>query len=122
MDNPHSSDVWLPVRVAQRIGNRGLRFLGLYQSLAKHAYQNSLALWAYMPKIHLVHHVFLECASTTVEMVNPLVYAVQVDEDYVGRKSRLARRVAPSQVILRTIQRSLAVSYSHWHEAGFLKG
>ena len=118
----YSSDVWLPVRVAQRIGNRGLRFLGLYQSLAKHAYQNSLALWAFMPKIHLVHHVFLECASTTVEIVNPLSYAVQVDEDYVGRKARLARRVAPSQVILRTIQRSLAVSYSHWHEAGFLKG
>ena len=117
----YASDVWLTVSDARYIGNNGLRFLQLYQALATEAYQNNLALWSFMPKVHLVHHIFDECASADCDIISPMTFAVQVDEDFIGRKARLARKVAPTQVILRTLQRSLAVSYAHWSESGFLK-
>ena len=54
--------------------------------------------------------------------INPLAFAVEISEDYVGKKSRLARRVALGQAILRVVQRTLKAEYKLWCEAGFLKG
>lgn len=118
----YRSDLWLPMVVSHRVGYNGMKFLSLFQSLAAHAFHNGLALWAYMPKAHIVHHTMLDLWGATTWVINPLAYAVQLDEDYVGKKSRLARRTHPSQVILRTLQRTLMVAHSYWRETGFIKG
>lgn len=55
-------------------------------------------------------------------MISPLAYAVQVSEDFIGKKSRLARRVGPQQVILRVLERTLVVMRQRWVEADFLSG
>eukprot|EP00438_Fugacium_kawagutii_P013041 Skav208334 [mRNA] locus=scaffold1961:302512:303828:- [translate_table: standard] len=117
----YSSDLWLQRNVANSIGALGMEFLECYQKLAKNAYDQRIALWPYMPKVHVVHHVFLELFLAQTSVINPLCWGVQIDEDYIGKKSRVARRVAPSQVILRVLQRSLQVQYAYWREAGFLK-
>ena len=117
----YSSDLWLEPSLSHQIGGKGMEFLQLYQQLAKVSHDQGEALYPYMPKAHIVHHVMLRCATSRGAILNPLTFGVQVDEDFIGKKARLARRVGPGQVILRVLQRSLAVSYAYWHEMGFIK-
>ena len=118
----YRNDLWLTGDVSREVGRLGLRFLDLYQQLARHAFDRSCALWVFMPKSHICHHTWLECSLANEWLINPLAFAVQISEDYVGKKSRLARRVAPGQAILRVVQRTLKAGYKLWCEAGFLKG
>ena len=115
-------DLWLTGDSAREIGNLGLKFLSLYGRLARYAFDHSFALWIFMPKTHICHHIWLQCAEAGQWHLNPLAFAVQISEDYVGKKSRLARRVGVQQSILRVMQRTLKASYKRWCEAGFLKG
>ena len=69
---------------------------------------------------HLVDNLLGEALNSPVCM-NPLVQAVQVDEDYVGRVSRTNRRVHPLQAITRTLQRSLKAAKWHYDQKGYLK-
>ena len=118
----YSADLWLEQPVAHRIGHRGLRFVELYGQLAQMAFEEGVALWVLMPKGHVVHHTFLDLVQAGDWTINPLAHAVQMSEDYVGKKARLARRVGATQVIRRVLERSLQVAYKHWTEAGFYKG
>eukprot|EP00438_Fugacium_kawagutii_P031449 Skav200325 [mRNA] locus=scaffold1760:150800:168374:- [translate_table: standard] len=118
----YSEDLWLRRDVAQQVGQDGLKFMGLYQRLARYAFDNGRALWVFMPKGHVCHHIFLDCANARAGWhMSPLAHAVQLSEDFVGKTSRLARRVHPSQAIVRVLQRSLQSSFRAWKDAGFLK-
>jgi len=118
----YASDLWLERDLARSIGGDGMEFLCQFQRLAHESFNQGKALFPYLPKTHIVHHTMLECCDTVCTTLSPLAFGVQVDEDFIGKKSRLARRVAPTQVILRVLQRSLQVAYAYWHEAGFIKG
>ena len=63
IEDLYSADVWLEQAVAQRIAQRGPRFVELYGQLAQMAFHEGLALWALMPKGHVVHHTFLGGSS-----------------------------------------------------------
>ena len=121
-----ASDVWLSKDVAARIAEQGLSFLALYGRMAFQSYQDGRALFSLMPKAHALHHIMLnlklKAADPEVECcLNPLTVSVQLSEDYVGRNSRVARKVGVQQSIKRVIQRNLAATYAHWVEAGYLK-
>ena len=120
----YDNDVWLSPEESRSIGQTGMKALRLFMENAKLAFDRGEALWAYMPKSHVCCHIFDLLASAPLNhpTLSPLVHSVQVDEDYIGRKSRLSRRVDPKQVVLRVIQRSLAISFSHWSESGYFKG
>lgn len=122
MEDLYRQDIWISQAIARPMGEKGLRCLELYQGLARHAYDAGEAQFAFMPKGHVVHHVFDELAQSGIWILNPLCFSVQVSEDYIGRKSRLARRVAPAQVIQRVLERSLQVGWKHWTQMGFIKG
>ena len=47
-----------------------------------------------------------ECAAADF-CTNPLSESVQIQEDFIGRPSRLSRRVSIRALHLRTLQRSL---------------
>ncbi|CAL1134475.1 unnamed protein product [Cladocopium goreaui] len=117
----YASDLWLEVSACHRIGGIGMQFLCLYQRLALEAFSQSKALFAYLPKCHIVHHIMMGLAKAHVASLNPLTFGVQIDEDFIGKKSRVARRVAPTQVIKRVLQRSLQIAYADWQEAGYIK-
>lgn len=109
--------------VANDIGNKGLSFVETYGRLARYAFDNSKAFGALMPKGHVVHRIFSDVFEAADEwVINPLVFAMQISEDFVGKKSRLARRVHATQVIKRVLERSLVSSYQHWTDAGYFQG
>ena len=121
----YSADVWLPAEEGQRIGQMGSSFLLQYMQLATQSFKSERALFMYMPKTHVLHHVIhtlLHETSSCQFCLNPLCHAVQIDEDYIGKISRISRRVSPLQAITRTLQRSLKAARCHYVQKGFLRG
>ena len=118
----YASDLWLEPSDARRIAEKGLRFLWLFMKLARKSFDQGRALFPFMPKSHVVYHIFddLKLASTAQsKVINPMAFGVQVDEGYVGKLSRLSRRVSPVQVIHRVLERSLWAARKHWVKAGY---
>ena len=120
LESLYKSDIWLSQSVAHSIGQNGLRFVEIYGRLVRLAFDRGVALWALMPKSHVIHHIFAELSEAGQWIVNPAVYAVQISEDFVGKKSRLSRRVHPTQAIRRVLERSLMAARKNWVEAKFL--
>ena len=68
-----------------------------------------------MPKLHFIHHESLKlihCPAHAKWCINPLATSDQMQEDFVGRPSRLSRRVSAQQIHLRVAQRSLISAYT----------
>ena len=84
-----------------------------------HRARRNLFMW--QPKTHYLGHIihsFFYGASACDFALNPLADSVQMDEDFVGRPSRLSRRVTSKTFAsaLRTIQRYLISVKECWDE------
>eukprot|EP00435_Cladocopium_sp_Y103_P019337 s99_g4.t1 len=124
MDALYASDLWIESNLALQIARLGERFLVLYMELATAAFFASRKLFCYMPKSHVVDHVverMITDSQSSPWVVNPLAHAVQVDEDFVGKCCRVARKVGVGQSIGRVLQRSLMASYKHFVDNGYLR-
>ena len=120
----YTNDLWLDKNTAKHIAGLGLDFCERYMECANESFQQGKALYIFMPKAHLCHHVFLELAETAQRCqwsLNPLSTAVQVDEDFVGKTCRLSRRVSPQQSVKRVLQRFLEAAFRHWSEEGYIR-
>ena len=100
--------VWLSSQEAREAGEAGLAVLTCYAQLASNTFNAGSCRCAYTPKCHCIHHAFLSMyrnADHYVWSVNPVTYSVQIDEDFVGKISRHARRVGYVKLMERTIGR-----------------
>jgi len=108
--------VFIPAARAERIARQGLQFLRCYAWLARESYERQMKRFPFAPKGHYLHHTFLELLHQSKRCdhcMNALCFSVQMQEDYIGRPSRLARRVSSRTTSLRVIQRTfLAVRNS----------
>lgn len=94
---------------AEQIALKGLYFLKLYAQLADLCFKKKKKRFPLVPKGHYLHHQFLHFlhqSRRTAWVLNELAFAVQMEEDYIGRPSRLARRVSCRATSLRVIQRT----------------
>ena len=81
-------------------------------------------LFPLFPKIHAVQHTWLTLKNESATHgygMNPLTASCQLDEDTIGRVSRVSRRVNVRLVVLRTLQRHLMSSWNIWMDAGVLR-
>lgn len=100
---------------AKKVAKLWLLFLQKYTLASRIVYNRGLNRYAIIPKIHMLHHgalrLFREAQraeeDNTTWALNPLGESVQVQEDWIGRPSRLSRRVSPRQVHYRVCQRTL---------------
>lgn len=112
--------VFIPSERAVDLARKGLRFLRLYAELALECFKRSKKRFPLIPKGHFLHHSFLDLLEQSLSnpdgwTVNVLIYACQSQEDFVGRPSRIARRVNPRTTSLRVLQRVfLAVRSKLW--------
>ena len=118
--------LWIPSDEAKIISDHGFRYLRCFRSLAEQASRAGTPLFLYNTKIHMMTHILrnLEWEAELAEFcLNPLVLGVQLDEDLIGKASRLARHVssAPYFTIKRTLQRWLIASYTSWSKSGMLQ-
>lgn len=122
----YSSDIFLSSADAKEVWSTGLSFLASYQRLAVMSYNRGRNLFSFMPKAHALAELWWDLKDQSEHgpnefCLNPLIYACQIDEDYIGRTSRLARRVSAPQSVRRTIERSLQASFKHCVDSGYLR-
>ena len=119
----YRQQVWIPSDQGLIIAAHGLKFLKYNGICAKAAHAANRSLFLYMPNLHRLHHIVFDLkdqSSRSHQALSPLLFCCQVEEDYIGKPSRVSRRCSPQQLMLRTIQRSLEASYNHYVEAGLL--
>lgn len=119
----YSSDAWLPPERASKVANIGYDFLQGYATLANMAFRANQTLWVLQPKLHCFHHICHDLWHSSAKgwVLNPLCQSTQQDEDFVGRPSRLSRRVtAQKPCALRVTQRYLQLSYAEFVKAKFI--
>ena len=102
----------------------GMQFLSSYADLAKKQFGlNRPSLFPLYPKLHLMHHAMLKVRSEVSEhgfAINPMATSCQMDEDTIGRVSRLSRRVSIRLAMDRTMRRYLIQCYDAWTSAGLV--
>ena len=120
----YSNDLFLSADLAKTLGEQGLRFLRRYSYLAKAAHDQGRTLYVLLPKLHILQHLclvdLLKASETSSSILNPVCQSVQMDEDYIGRNSRLARHVHPAKSVERCVQRHLQQAYEKYVAAGLI--
>ena len=120
----YAADLFLDPSKAVETAEHGLRFLRRLSWLAKHALNEQRTLWLLTPKAHILHHLFLEDmllpALRGVSPLNALGLSVQMDEDFICKGSRLARRVDPRTCSKRVLQRYLCSAYAEYIKTKYI--
>ena len=106
------------------VAEQGLQFLRCYVRCAETMFrQNKQFLYPLYPKLHIFHHLMLNIKFKCAQLglcESPMIYGCQMDEDTVGRTSRLSRRVSIRKVGYRSLQRYLVPAYAAYVKAGLL--
>ena len=113
--------LFVPAERSHKIATQGLVFLKLYADLATLCHEKNKKRFPLAPKGHFLHHQFLEMYHQSQRCdwcLNILAMAVQMQEDYIGRPSRLSRRVSSRTTSLRVIQRTFLAVRNALGEAG----
>lgn len=119
----YNFEVWIPAADASALADEGFSFLKQFGRVVKISMDLSRLLFIQMPNYHRLHHIFhqmREQARVNDYVLSPLLVATQSDEDFIGRPSRISRRVSARTIVQRTLQRSLLAAYARYVEAGVI--
>ena len=107
----HSHGVFLPRSCAQVQLDAGLSFLRGYAYLADYCTRMGVTGFRLRPKLHYLHHLLYETQqqlqSGSEFVLSSSTYLCEQNEDFIGRISRVSRRVAARTAGMRTTQRYL---------------
>lgn len=109
----YSSGFWLSSLRAKRVCNCFFHFLASYQRLAHLTLTGRKNRFQMIPKLHYLCHVAMdmkEQASNSNWAINCLAFSVQIQEDFVGRPSRVSRRVNIRRLHRNVMFRSLVLA------------
>ena len=101
----YRQQVWIERTVALQMAQHGFDFLKFNSECALRAHQEGKALFLFMPNLHRLHHIFFDMRDQAKQaefVFSPLVHSTQIDEDYIGRPSRVSRRTSSRTVMIRT--------------------
>ena len=107
----HSHGIWLPRFCASVQLKSGLRFYRGYLYMADLCMKLKAAGFRLRPKVHYLHHLLydVQCQlnAGSEYIFSSGVYLCEQNEDFIGRLSRISRRVSARTAGLRTTQRYL---------------
>ena len=119
----YRSEVFVDKERGMFIARQGTHFMYLYRVLAEKSFESQRQLFPLLPKVHtldhIVHSMVDECKIKAI-MLNPMIMGNQQEEDFIGRPSRISRRVSPRLSALRTLQRFLITARAAWAAAGMI--
>ena len=108
--------LWLAKEEAAIASEAGFFFLQAYAKCARICADRRLCRYNLTPKLHFFHHMCIRLhqgvQANLACLQNPLADSNFADEDFVGRVSRLSRRVSPRMQSERTIGRYLVATRS----------
>ena len=117
----YSWELFIPSAEALELASTGFQFLRSLGRTTEMAFKSRRLLYAIMPNYHRLHHIFLTLrleARAGPHAFNPLATSTQTDEDFIGRPSRISRRVDARTIVKRTLERALQAAYSKYVDAG----
>ena len=105
----HSHKLWLERTCANALYVHMLRLLRAYKLLGQKSISLGVRAFVLKPKTHGLHHVAYSLKQQLdfgcALVLNPECHGCEPNEDYIGRVSRLSRKVGAQIVDLRVIQR-----------------
>ena len=120
----YSSDVFIERARGMRIVHHGMCFQRLYRQLAQQAFACKRSLYPLKAKVHaldhIVHAMASQCSSHGA-CWNCMIVGNQQEEDFIGRPSRISRRVSIRTVVTRTLQRYLIAARTAWVKCGMMR-
>lgn len=120
----YMGDLFLSHQESLHIGQNGLKFLRRYADLAADAASQGRNHFILQPKIHILHHWMVDLHKAGEEgrvALNPIGTSCQQNEDFIGRGSRLSRKVtARGPVLHRVLDRYLQAAYAKWIDCKYL--
>ena len=107
----HSHGLWLPRCCSQLLVDSGLSFLRGYNFLATHCMNRKVTGFRLRPKLHYLGHIVydlqLQLSRGASFTLSPAIALCEQNEDFIGRQSRVSRRVSARTCSVRTTQRYL---------------
>ena len=107
----HSHDLFLPRACASFMHRAGLTLLRGYSYLAQASMDHHLKLFCLRPKCHYFMHTLYEMSQQLAAghewVVSPSIFNCEANEDFIGRISRLSRKVSPKICSQRVLDRYL---------------
>ncbi len=126
MSYMYASGFWIPKTEGLRLSSLMMVFLQSYTKCARLCLRDGWHRFGLMPKMHYLHHSAHRLRLEGMKgrwLINPMSESVQLQEDYIGRPSRLSRRVNIRLLHLRVLERSLiCAKQSLEHSDGDLRG
>ena len=120
----YRAGAFLSQEEAAFVSEQGMAFLQCYTTQAQRMFTAGKQwLFPLYPKLHIYHHLMLSVRTSGLRValaLNPMLWGCQIDEDVVGRASRLSRRVNVRQVSFRTLDRYRCAAFSAFEKAGLL--
>ena len=107
----HSHGLFLPRCCAKTQLDSGFAFLRGYAWLASYCTENKISGYRLRPKLHYFHHLLWmlkqQLEANAPFQLSSATFLCEQNEDFIGRLSRVSRRVAAKTVGVRTTQRYL---------------
>ena len=120
----YKAGAFLDANEGSFVAEQGLQFLQCYVTSAGTMFRrNKQFLFPLYPKLHIFHHQMLNIKFKCRDVglcESPMLFSCQMDEDTVGRASRLSRRVSIRLVAYRSLQRYLVCAHGAYVKAGLL--
>lgn len=117
MRSVYAQPLWVRPEVSGQMARQGMIFMRSFNSAAAHALSLGRPRFKFMPKFHLMAHIFHSLqknASDGVLGLNILAFSCQMDEDFIGRVAGQSRNVSIRTVHDRTVQRYLLNLALRW--------
>ncbi|CAE7252654.1 unnamed protein product [Symbiodinium sp. CCMP2456] len=117
MRSVYAQPLWVRPEVCGQMARQGMIFMKSFNSAAARALGLGQPRFKYMPKFHLMAHIFHSLqknASEGVLGLNVLAFSCQMDEDFIGRVAGQSRNVSIRTVHDRTVQRYLLNLAMRW--------
>ena len=107
----HNHGLWLERNCAKLLYGHLMLLLRSYKAMARACQEKQIAGFSLVPKFHAIHHVAVsigtDIRSGAAMVLNPLYAGCEMNEDFVGRLSRLSRKLATKTLTRRVLQRHL---------------
>ena len=120
----YRSPMWLNPELCKLCSELGFKFLRRYGQLATCSKRMGRCLFVLQPKVHLLQHFMVDLHAAhqkNVMGLNCLATSCQPSEDFIGRPSRLARRVtAQAPVLHRIMDKYLQSAYAYFIRLRYL--
>ena len=102
--------LWLQEWEIDKAQRHGQEFLNAYTDLVLWRIEHDICRWHIRPKLHYLAHQILQLCDGQ----NPKHFSCFMDEDFVGKVSRLCAACRPAQVGHRGLSRYLLLLCSRW--------